>query len=278
MGKAKIDDRYSASDLPPAKNKFLYACRCLIKLFHIGFFGLGSIIIGLLIFPVMRIFLHPKKRFQKHARNFISLSFKFFTACMRASGAEKHTFHDREKYRSLKSKVVVANHPSLLDVVYLISVIPNADCIVRGSLTKTPFVTIIRQLYLVNTMGSEEMLELAKESLADGNNLIVFPEGTRTPRHGTNQFKRGASRIAFECDCDIQMIYIGGNDKYGLGKHDAFFSFNKNEPYHYDIYILDEIKIADYKRLEPQIASRRITEKIHEQIAGKAMEVDRRII
>ena len=278
MEKSKIDDRYSASDLPPAKNKLLYAYRCFSKLFYIGFFGIGSIIIGLVIFPLMRLVLHPKERFRKHARRFISFTFKFFIGCLWATRVGKHTFHDKEKYKNLKSKIIVANHPSLLDVVYLISVIPNADCIVRGGLTRTPFVAIIKQLYLVNNMGLEEMLDLSKKSLNEGNNLIIFPEGTRTPRHGTNQFKRGASRIAVECACDIQMIYIGGSDKYGLGKYDAFFSYNKNEIYNYDIYFLDEIKVSDYSEFEPQIAARRITDKIHEKIAEKAMEIDGRII
>ena len=48
--------------------------------------------------------------------------------------------------------------------------------------------------------------------------------------------------------------------------------------YRYNIYVLDEIKIADYESLEPQIAAKRITEKIHQTIADKAQLVDNRTV
>ncbi|HAK68166.1 MAG TPA: hypothetical protein DEO40_01535 [Treponema sp.] len=278
MSKKTKDERYSADDLPPAKNKILYAYRCFIKLFMIGFFSVGAMFIAIVCFPVMMIFIHPHEKFRKAARTFISGSFVMFTNFLRIMGGARFTFHDKEKYKDLRSKIIVANHPSLLDVVYIISVVPHADCIVRGGLTHSPFVGIIKQLYIVNTLGTEEMMELSAKSLAAGNNLIVFPEGTRTPRHGTNPFKRGAARIALETHSDIQMIYIGGNDKYGLGKHDAFFSYNKSEEYHYDVHLLDQIHISEYDGVESQIAARRITEKMHDEIAKAALEVDGRVL
>ena len=48
--------------------------------------------------------------------------------------------------------------------------------------------------------------------------------------------------------------------------------------YRYNVYMLDEIKIADYDSLEPQIAAKRITEKIHRTIANKAMLADNRLL
>lgn len=276
--KRNIDPRYSPKGLPPVKNLGLYIYRCIMKLLFCFIFGTGGFIIGIIILPIMKIFLHPQKKFKKYARKFISLSFRFFILLMKLSGCMKVRIDDIKKYQSLTSKIVVANHPSLLDVVYLIALIPNADCIVRGGLSKGIFSRIIKNLYLVNTMGLDEMYILAKQSLADGNNLIIFPEGTRTPRHGVNKFKRGAAHIAYETDTDIQPVYIGGNDKYGLGKHDAFFSYNRTEKYFYDIKMLPAIQIKDFKEYEGQIAARKLTTKIHSEIAAEAYLYDNKII
>jgi len=277
----KIDPdayRYTHEDLPPIKNHFLYVYGAIMKLCLYGFFGIGSVVLGLVVFPIERLLIHPKARFQKAARATVSFMFRFFINVMRAVGIVRFQTADKEKFRSLSSKIVVANHPSMLDVVFLISLIPNADCIVRGNLANSMYASVIRQLYIVNTLGYEEMIDFCKKSLATGTNLIVFPEGTRTPRHGRNAFKKGAARTALDTRCDILPVYIGGNDKYGLGKHDAFFSFVRSGIYRYHVYMLDEIKIADYDSLEPQIAAKRITEKIHQTIADKALLVDNRVL
>jgi 1-acyl-sn-glycerol-3-phosphate acyltransferase len=59
--------------------------------------------------------------------------------------------------------LILANHPTLIDTVFLMAFVKNADCIA---------------------------------SLQRGNNLIVFPEGTRTPGDGVIRMKRGAANIA----------------------------------------------------------------------------------
>lgn len=269
---------YDHSDLPPVKNPIRYVYGCLMKLFFYAFFGIGSVVLGIIVFPIERLIFHPKEKFQKVARATVSATFRFFIGFMHIAGVTRSQVQDKEKFRELKSKIIVVNHPSMLDVVFIISLIPNADCIVRGSLANSMYAGVIRQLYIVNSLGYEEMIDLCRKSLAQGTNLIVFPEGTRTPRHGTNPYKKGAARIALDTNSDVQPVYIGGSDKYGLGKHDAFFSYSRSGPYVYDIHLLPEIKIAEYKQLEGQIAAKRLTEKMHEVIAGAAQKLDGRVI
>lgn len=273
-----VDSRYSTEGLPPVKNRLFYIYGCFTKLFMCLIFGVGAILIGIVAFPIFKLIFHPKKNFKKHARKFVSYTFRFFIFIMKLSRCLDVKVTSREEFKKLSSKIVVANHPSILDVVFLISLMPNADCIVRGGLSRSVFAIIIKQLYLVNTTGIEEMYDLAKETLAEGNNLIIFPEGTRTPRHGVNKFKRGAAHIAYQTNTDIQPVYIGGTDKYGLGKHDAFFSYNRNNIYFYDIKLLPPIHINEYKEYEPPIATRRLTKKIHSEIAAEAYLYDNKII
>ena len=246
----------------------------MMKLFLYLFFGTGSVVLAIIVFPILKLTIHPHERFQKAARAVVSQTFRFFLGMMRVAGVARFTIPDRKAFWNLKSKIVVANHPSMIDVVCMISLMPNADCIVRGSLAKSVYAGVIRQLYIVNSLGYEEMIDLCRKSLAKGTNLIIFPEGTRTPRHGTNPYKKGAARIALDTHCDVQPVYIGGSDKYGLGKHDAFISYVRSGCYHYDIRLLPEIKISDYESLEPQIAAKHLTEKMHEVISGAAKQID----
>ncbi|MBO4403966.1 MAG: 1-acyl-sn-glycerol-3-phosphate acyltransferase [Treponema sp.] len=273
-----IDPKYSHAELPRAKNPLLHFYKCFMKIFCIFFFGTGGFLLGLLVFPVFKIIFIKRKTFKKAAMAFTSATFRFFIVIMRLTGCLRLKIEGREKLKELKSCIIVANHPSLLDVVFLISIIKNADCIVRGGLTKTPLVFVIKHLYIVNTLGTEEMMELSKASLDTGTNLIIFPEGTRTPRHGLNPYKRGAARIALRTKSDIVPVYIGGNDKYGLGKHDPLFSFNPTEIYRYHIKVLDKIPISDFADEEEQIAARHLTDRIHTQIAEAALKTDGKIL
>ena len=222
-------------DLPPVSNKILYAYRVFAKWLSFFFFGFSTLLLLVFIFPPMRLFLHPKERFKKYGRRFISSSLNFFIWFMSTIGAAKLKCGDREKFRRLNSKIIAANHPSILDVIYLFSLIPNADCIVNSNLARSIVGGVIRQLYIFNSLEFDKLLDACTESLKQGNCLIIFPEGTRTPRQGKISLRKGAARIALSSGCGILTVNIGGTDKYGLGKHDPWTGYNPVDCYIYDI-------------------------------------------
>lgn len=287
------NDNMGKTYVPPkVGNRLFYIYGCFAKLFCYLFFGTGAGVLAVIVFPLLRLFVHPKPRFQRVARCVVCYTFKFFIGMIKTLGLLKVTvtsdsngvnangipLSGKVEMRTLKSRIVVANHPSMLDVVFMISLMPNADCIVRGNLAHTVYAGVIRELYIVNTLGYEEVIELCKKSLATGTSLIIFPEGTRTPHGGTNPFKKGASRIAIDTKSSVKCVYIGGTEKYGLGKGDPFLSFSRRGRYHYDIHVLNEINIEDFAGLTPQIAAKRLTDRIHKEIATAAMRVDNRKI
>ncbi|MCR5495139.1 MAG: 1-acyl-sn-glycerol-3-phosphate acyltransferase [Treponema sp.] len=280
--KEEIKQKYNHDELPAVKwYRFpLWCYQCFIKLFCYAFFGTGSVVLALLIFPWIRVFHHDKETFRIKAREFVSASFRMFTNVMRATGALslKVSKEDRERFRNLHGKVIIANHPSMLDFVFIMSLVPNANCIVRGGLTKTVLAGVIKQCYIVNTLDFDELCALCKQTIDEGNNVIIFPEGTRTPRHGVNPYKKGAARIAYYSKCGVQPVLVGGNDKYGLGKHDPFWSYNHTERYVYDFSLLPEIKIDDYKDLTETIAAKRLTSKMEEVIYAAVSENDTKYV
>jgi len=237
-----------------------------MKWFSFFFFGLSSIILVIFFLPPMRLFIRPTEKFKKYARRLVSVSFRFFIALMHFIQIVDLEAENRETYKRLSSKVIVANHPSLLDVVMLFSLIPNADCIVAGYLNQSIVKGIVRQLYILNTQDFDDILKACDESLKYGNCIVIFPEGTRTPRTGRNIVKKGAARIALASACGIIPLHIGGTDKYGLGKKDPWTAFNPNERYVYKISMGTEILPEKYASLPKPVAVRSLTRDIASSI------------
>lgn len=269
LTKKELDEKYNHKDMPKIENYLFNFCGCFMKIFAITVFGVGAVILAVFVFPFIRLFTLRRKDFGVVARAYVSHTFRVFLGFLNLLHVSIRKVENEDDYRNIHSKIIIANHPSLLDFVYIMSLVPNSTCIVRGGLTKTPLRGVIKQAYITNTTTFEDMCLECKKLTDMGCNVIIFPEGTRTPRHGKNNYKKGAARIALYCGCDVQPIFIGGSDKYGLGKHDPLWSYNHVEPYLYDFKKLPVISIDEYKDLSEPIAAKRLTDKM-EQVLNSA--------
>ena len=269
MSKSEISYK---SKQPKIKNIFIYIYCCISKIGAILFFGLGAIFLAIFVFPFIRLFTLHKKDFGIIARAYVSHTFRVFLKNLHICRSSILKVEDKQAFRNIHSKVIIANHPSLLDFVYIMSLVPNSTCIVRGSLTHTPLRGVIKQAYITNTTDFNDVLVECKKLIDKGCNVIVFPEGTRSPRIGRNNYKKGAARIALYCGCDVQPLFIGGSDKYGLGKYDPLWSYNHVEKYLYDIKMLPVIHIENYKNLSDTIAAKHLTEEMEKVIRGAGDE------
>ena len=264
LTKKELDEKYNHKDMPKIENYLFNFCGCFMKIFAMTVFGVGAVILAVFVFPFIRLFTLRRKDFGVVARAYVSHTFRVFLGFLNILHVSIRKVENEDDYRNIHSKIIIANHPSLLDFVYIMSLVPNSTCIVRGGLTKTPLRGVIKQAYITNTTTFEDMCVECKKLTDIGCNVIIFPEGTRTPRHGKNNYKKGAARIALYCGCDVQPIFIGGSDKYGLGKHDPLWSYNHVEPYLYDFKKLPVISIDEYKDLSEPIAAKRLTDKMEE--------------
>ena len=269
LTKKELDEKYNHKDMPKVENYLFNFCGCFMKIFAMTVFGVGAVILAVFVFPFIRLFTLHRKDFGVVARAYVSHTFRVFLGFLNLLHVSIRKVENEDDYRNIHSKIIIANHPSLLDFVYIMSLVPNSTCIVRGGLTKTPLRGVIKQAYITNTTTFEDMCLECKKLTDMGCNVIIFPEGTRTPRHGKNNYKKGAARIALYCGCDVQPIFIGGSDKYGLGKHDPLWSYNHVEPYLYDFKKLPVISIDEYKDLSEPIAAKRLTDKM-EQVLKSA--------
>jgi 1-acyl-sn-glycerol-3-phosphate acyltransferase len=255
----------TAAEMPPISNYPLYIYRVFAKWMSFFFFGLGAFLLISLILPIMTLLIHPQERFAKLGRRFISFFLRIFTGIMRFIGAARMDVDDREAYRRLSSKIIVLNHPSLLDTVMILSLVPNAVCIAAGYLMHRYNICrgIIRRLYIPNTLDIDELSAACLQSLQQGYCIVIFPEGTRTPHSaGTLKMKKGAARLSLLSGCGIIPVHIGGTDKWGLGKHDPWTAYNHTDEYVYRIRMQDEISPDTYAGLDNFHAVRHLNEDI----------------
>jgi 1-acyl-sn-glycerol-3-phosphate acyltransferase len=257
----------SPPELPPISNYPLYVWRVFAKWLSFFVYGVSAVFLMIFVFPPMKLFYRGKDRFQKAGRKLIHRYFRFFVAFMEFVGVLHLYTGDREAYRSAAGKIVIANHPSFIDVLILFSLLPGADCIVNGSLLRNPFVrSIVKDFYIINTEDFGQLWNDCLESLKQENCLIIFPEGTRTRRSGPIRVKKGAARLSIRTGRPLMLVRIGGNDKYGLGKNDPWRGFNHTERYIYTLNVLPEIRPENYSMLPEPIAARRINNEIKERL------------
>ena len=114
-------------NLPKIKNFFWYCYHSLGKIAAILYIVFGSMVIGFLIFPVIRLFSKDKNDFYVKARRYVSNVFKRFLFMLRITDIVEMNVPEMERLRSMKGKVIVANHPSLLDFVCMTALVPNAN-------------------------------------------------------------------------------------------------------------------------------------------------------
>lgn len=238
--------------------------RLCAKLLSYFSFGVCSFLFSSVGFPILfALSGFSKKRFRFLARKVLYRYFRFFVLEMRMLGLLTLNVKGETDLSKVKSTVVIANHPSFLDVVILFSLIPDANCIVKGSLEKTPFVRkFVRYIYVSNSIPFSSQEELVSQSIREGCSLIIFPEGTRTTPGKPLEFKKGAARFALHARCDVLPIHIGGNEKIGFRKNDSVFSVHPTERYHYDITVLSKISTRDFLNLPGPAAVIRLTEEM----------------
>lgn len=186
-------------------------------------FGLGALALGGLVFPITLLIYRKKSGQQKIFSWLVHSSWRLFVWLMVAMRLISVECNDKKRLQSLRGHIVVANHPSLIDVVILISYIPNCVCVVKQSLFNNFFVKwVIRKIYLNNDMPADEFIERGTSFLKSGYNVVIFPEGTRTVAGRKIRLHRGFAYLHLHSHSPILPINIENNPKI-LGKNQPWY-------------------------------------------------------
>lgn len=233
-------------------------------------FGLGGVALRVIAFPLLQIFVWDPSHRVKYARLTIHYAFRAFIELMRVLGILRYRVDGLEKL-GRGGQLVLANHPTLIDVVFLISLLPNADCVVKSSLARNPFTRgpVRATNYICNDIGVD-LVQDCIASVKRGNSLVIFPEGTRTAVSGTMTLQRGAANIAVRGSCDITPVTISCLP-LSLTKGLPWWKVPQRRM-QFTITVHDAIPVAPFieqAKGEVAIAARRLTQHLHDYFSSE---------
>jgi len=181
-------------------------CYCL--------FAIGGLLPGIYIFSLFLVPLSKAEK-QRRVRKIIQNLCRFYVNLMEFMGLIDYHLQDETGKEfstrtpfSVEGHMVISNHTMLIDALFALAYVDNLCCVVKSSLVYNPFTSIPVKLagYIAN--NDERLVQRASEKLKSGENILIFPEGTRNEYDLQLDFKRGASNIAVFSQAPILPIVL----------------------------------------------------------------------
>ncbi|MGI4746522.1 MAG: lysophospholipid acyltransferase family protein [Janthinobacterium lividum] len=104
--------------------------------------------------------------------------------------------------------LLVANHPSRLDALFMIACLPDLVCITKASIWDHRLFGAAIRMAGYPRVGDDRHFASVGALLLDGHRVLVFPEGTRSPTAGPGPFRPGFAVLARQAQVPIQTIMI----------------------------------------------------------------------
>jgi 1-acyl-sn-glycerol-3-phosphate acyltransferase len=206
--------------------------RSLATALLFAIFGLGSLVATSVVFPGIRLASRSPACRQRRNRRFIGLSFRAFLALMSLLRVCRFDIDEdtRGKLAETRGKLVVGNHPTLIDVLVLLANIDQANCVVKSALWGNPLVLCgIRGANYISNSNVEELMISCESALRAGEALIVFPEATRSVPGESLRLQRGAANVALRARARVQVVHIDCKPIF-LSKHMPWYRVPSRKP------------------------------------------------
>lgn len=238
-------------------NKLDYLRRLLATTLGFVIFGVAGVLFKIALLPYTLKSTRGDVMRQLEARRMVGRVWQVFVRYLEVSGVLSVEFIGLEKL-GRPGQLILANHPSLLDVVLLVSHVPEPNCIIKKDLLRNP--SMRSQIVACGYIPNDESLEMMDEVQAvfdSGQSLLLFPEGTRTGWDGQVKLNRGAVSIGLRSARVITPVVIKMDPP----------NFKKGQPWykipprkiHYRITVGDDIDPQDWLAQKPlPIAARQL--------------------
>lgn len=177
-------------------------------IFTFGLFGVGSVILTFLL-PL--VYLIPLKAARRKylLRNVVGQLCK---TVLSAGLVVKFKKINIQKANFNTPGVIVSNHQSMIDILFYLGLSPKLIILTKDWVWKNPvFGFLVRASgHLTVSVGQEKLFEQVKETIAEGNSVLVFPEGSRTSNGAIKRFHKGGFLLAEELKLPIRKFLILG--------------------------------------------------------------------
>ena len=206
------------------------------------FFGLIGLILSVFVFPILYLTNREDSGRQYAARRLIAQAFSAFMWGGCRMGVFSVHVTGLEHKDPEGAQLILANHPTLIDVVLLLSLLPQVDCVIKESVTRNLFMrSSVTTANYISNRESEWLLNSCVTRLKSGSSLLLFPEGTRTTAGQGLQFKLGAAEVAIRAKVRILPIVIDCTPQF-LARGEPWYSIPLTRP-HFAVRILPAVRV-----------------------------------
>ena len=234
-------------------------------------FGLGGFALSIMVFPVLRVL--PGDARSQRTRKVIHKSFAAFLWLMESVGIMRMEVVGADKLRNCRNVLVLANHPTLIDVVALVALLPMASCVVKQTLWDNAFLGgVVRAAGYISNSDADTLVDDCARDLSAGNPLLLFPEGTRSRPGETLHFQRGAAYIALRSGVPIMPILIDCSPST-LTKREKWYHIPCRR-FHLRIEVLDLVSASRWIESDEvqTIAARKLTRALETYFTRELMK------
>jgi len=231
-----------------------YFWRIFVTGICFALFGIGGLILGLLVLPVLLLLPGGPVRRRTRTRALVQRAFRLFVATMSGLRGIHYEFRGAERL-GRPGQLIIANHPTLIDVVLIVAFTPAPACVVKAALFANPFTRhVVRAAGYISNSPTDAMIEGAVRALRSGDSLVMFPEGTRTRPGQAMHFHRGVARVAVEGASVLTPIYISVDQPF-LHKSQPWYRAPPRKP-NLVLEVGADIDLEAYRNQQAPRASR----------------------
>ena len=180
----------------------------------------------------------------------------------------------REKINSDETYVMVANHQSLLDILVLFRLFRHFKWVSKIENFRIPcigwnmYLNEYIQLKRGDRSSTSAMLRTCRQNLANGNSIMMFPEGTRSLTGKLRAFKSGAFSLAKDAKRPLLPIVVHGTAS-ALPKRGVILRGR----HRIRIEVLDPIPYAEFEKEDVEDLALRVRELISNHLEKAQVRV-----
>lgn len=193
------------------KARLDYPWRLVATALAFTVFGICGLGFSLILFPVAWLWPHRASK-QRAITAIIHAFFRALVGALQTVGVMELDAHGTVGLTREQGEpaIVVANHPTWLDVMVLLSLTPRACCVVKSAHWSNPFFWgVVRAAEYVSNADPQALVEAGTRQLQRGYTMIIFPEGTRSPaRNRLHGFSRGFAHMALKSGAPIVPVLM----------------------------------------------------------------------
>jgi len=176
----------------------------------VGLLGFGTFL-WTPVAALLRLVL-PRAVGHRVGRDVARRFFVFYLANLRATGYVRIELDALAAIRDQRGIIVAANHPCLLDALMLLSRLPDGVPLMKAELERSVFWGAPAHLAgYISNRNIMDAVRTARDRIAEGAQLLIFPEGTRTHPWPLGPLRGAIAIIAQRAQAPVQTVIIETN-------------------------------------------------------------------